>query len=470
MSAGERCEGARPARVRSVLMLCHPFPPTGGAGVQRSTKFAKYLPEHGWRPTVLTVRDGVYAQRDPSLLGDIPAAVRVVRTPTFEPPEAAVSTLRADAAGTTVRARLVRGVYDALIAPDRQVLWLPDAFAAGLRVARVVRPEVVYATGNPYSSFLLARLLGAALGRPYVVDFRDAWTLNWYSWRHRRDRPLTPVLRWRAALERAQERLVLGGAGAAIFVSAQVLADYARAYPDLAGRFHQISNGFDPDDFVGAAGRPADGFTFLYAGKFAEYRRPDGFLRGLALAGARDPAFAAEARAVFVGDWSAEHQAAAEAVGVGDRVVALGYRPHHEAVAYMKGASALALISGGDRTEQPGKVFEYLAADRPILAIIPEDGASGDAIRASVGGGYFADPEDPASIADAMLRLWRARDRGETGDPAARADFDRRVLTGRLAGVLRAVCGEGETRRVGGGAAGERVDADASRRGGQTGE
>src|SRR5262249_42475366 len=152
---------------------------------------------------------------------------------------------------------------------------------------------------------------------------------------------------------------------------------------------HQISNGFDPDDFASAAPRPLDGFAFLYAGKFAEYRRPDCFLRGFALASAADPAFAAEARAVFVGDWQPEHQAVADEVGVGDRVVALGYRPHHEAVGYMKGAAALALISGGDRTEQPGKVFEYLAADRPILAIIPPDGASGDAIRASVGGGYF---------------------------------------------------------------------------------
>jgi glycosyltransferase involved in cell wall biosynthesis len=422
-------------------MLCHPFPPTGGAGVQRSTKFVKYLPCYGWHPTVLTVRDGVYAQRDPSLLRDVPPGTRVVRSATLEPPEATVSALRAGATGATLRARLVRATYDALIAPDRQLLWLPDAFASGLRAARAARPAVVYATGNPYSSFLLARLLGAALDRPYVVDFRDAWTLNWYSWRHRQDRPLTPLLRWRAALERAQERVVVRGAAAAIFVSEQVRADYARAYPTLAARFHAITNGFDPDDFADAEPRTVGGFSFLYAGKFAEYRRPDGFLRGLALATAEDPAFAAEARAVFVGDWWPEHQAVADQVGVGDRVVALGYRPHREAIGYMKGASALALISGGDRTEQPGKVFEYLAADRPILAIIPADGASGDAIRASAGGGYFADPDDPAAIARAMLRIWRDRDRRSTADPAARARFDRRALTGQLAALLNQVTG-----------------------------
>ena len=105
----------------------------------------------------------------------------------------------------------------------------------------------------------------------------------------------------------------------------------------------------------------------------------------------------------------------------------------------MKGSAALALISGGDRTEQPGKVFEYLAADRPILAIIPPDGASGDAIRASVGGGYFADPDDPGSIAGAMLRIWAERGRAGSADRSARERFDRQVLTGQLAALLDAI-------------------------------
>jgi glycosyltransferase involved in cell wall biosynthesis len=419
-------------------MICHPFPPTGGAGVQRSTKFVKYLPSYGWRPTVLTVRDGVYAQRDESLLRDVPPNARIVRTATLEPAEAALSTLRsAETRAPGLKQRLVRTVYDAAIAPDKQLLWLPDAFAAGLRAAAVARPEVIYATGNPYASFLLARLLATALGLPYVLDFRDAWTLNWYSWRYRSG--LGPVRRWRALLERTQERWALAGAAAAIFMSQQVLDDHARAYPRLAGRFHRISNGFDPDDFAGVAPRRLDGFTFIYTGKFAEYRRPDAFLRGLALAGQRDAQFKEAARAVFVGDWAPEHQRVADEAGVGGAVVALGYQPHKEAVALMKGASALALISGGDRTEQPGKVFEYLAADRPIVALIPPDGASGDAIRASVGGGYFADPADPASIGAALLRVWGDRDRTGSGDPAAREQFDRRVLTGKLAALLDAV-------------------------------
>lgn len=424
--------------MRSVLMLCHPFPPTGGAGVQRSTKFVKYLPEHGWRPTVLTVREGVYAQRDPSLLRDLPRSARIVRTATLEPAEAIVSTLRGGEAGEPGLAQwLARTVYDAAVVPDKQLLWLPDAFATGLRVAAIARPEVVYATGNPYASFLLARMLGTVLRRPYVLDFRDAWTLNWYSWRYRP--ALSPVRRWRALLERAQERWAFEGAAAAIFISQQVLNDHARAYPRLAERFHRISNGFDRDDFADVTPRRLDGFTLVYTGKFAEYRRPDAFLRGLALAGQRAPAFGAAARAVFVGDWGPEHQRVADEAGVGSAVVALGYQPHPEAVALMKGASALALISGGDRTEQPGKVFEYLAADRPILALIPPDGAAGDAIRASVGGGYFADPADPTSIAEALLRVWRDRDRAPAADPAARAQFDRRVQTGRLAALLGAV-------------------------------
>lgn len=417
-------------------MLCHPFPPTGGAGVQRSTKFVKYLPQFGWRPVVVTVREGIYLQRDESLLREVPPDTPVIRTGTFEPPERAALELRAGAESAGgLKSRLVRATYRTLISPDRQLLWLPHAFPAAVRAIRRYRPRVIYATGNPYSSFLLARLLGAATGRPYVLDFRDAWTLNWYSWRFQ-----PGADRRRAAIEAAQERWALRGAAAAIFMSEQVREDYAKAYPELAVRFHKLSNGFDPDDFAGVAPRRLGGFSFVYTGKLMPYRPPDPFLRGLAEAIAREPALGAAARAYFVGDWRPEHQAAADRLGVGHLVRAVGYVPHHEAVAYMLGASALALISGGDRTEQPGKVFEYLAADRPILALIPSDGASAEIVRASTAGGYFADPTDSLAVAEAILRLWHDRARAPgPADATARSRYDRRALTRRLAEILSAV-------------------------------
>jgi glycosyltransferase involved in cell wall biosynthesis len=306
-----------------------------------------------------------------------------------------------------------------------------------MRAIRAHRPRAIYATGNPYSSFLLARLVGAASRRPYVLDFRDAWTLNWYSWRFQ-----PGADRWRARIEAAQERWALRGAAAAIFMSEQVRDDYAAAYPELTGRLHKLSNGFDPDDFAGVAPRPLEGFAFVYTGKLMSYRPPDPFLRGLAAAVAREPALGEAARAYFVGDWRAEHQASADALGIGRLIRPVAYVPHREAVAHMLGASALALISGGDRTEQPGKVFEYLAAGRPILALIPEDGASAEVVRASPGGGYFADPADPDGVAAAILRLWAERGRpAAPADTAARDRYDRRVLTGRLAEILARVAG-----------------------------
>jgi glycosyltransferase involved in cell wall biosynthesis len=415
---------------RHLLLVAHAFPPSGGAAVQRPTKFVKYLPAEGWRPTVLTVPDGYYQLRDESLVGDLPPEARVLRARTFEPTVRAAVALNPVDGARTLKHRLLRTAYDLTVVPDRSVLWLPSAFAAALRLAAADPVDAILATGNPYSSFILAALLGAALRRPFVVDYQDPWTLNPYSQRF--SRGSHPV---RSRVERLQERLVVERAAAALFVSDQVRDDHVAAHPDLAARFVVIPNGFDPADFADVPPKQLDGFSLVYTGKFTHYRRPDDFLRGFALARQREPAFAAPARLVFVGQWDPGHQRLADELGIGDAIVAPGFVPHRDAIAYMRGASALALISGTDRTEQTGKVFEFLAADRPIVAPVLPGGAVDDVLR-HTGGAYFCDPHDPASIADALLHAWRDGDAARRPDPAARARYDRRAQTAALAKLL----------------------------------
>ncbi|MBI3968114.1 MAG: glycosyltransferase [Chloroflexi bacterium] len=424
--------------MKNVLLLAHAFPPVGAAGSQRAVKLVKYLPEHGWWPTVITAPADRYLTLDAGLLADIPAGVVVHRTRTLEPSQSQTLALRPSAApsstptpspvaGVKERARrIVYWLYAHGVIPDRSLGWAPFAIAAGLRLSRRTRFDAIFATGNPYSSFLAAAALGLALRAPYVLDYRDAWTLNPYR---------QSESAWRNAVERRQERFALGRAAAAIFATEPMRQDYARAFPALANHFTTMTNGYDPTDFAGVTPQALPGFTITHVGKFTPYRRPDGFLRGLARFLRNEPAARASLRALFIGEADAAVSRAVAALELEDVVQIKSYLPHAEVLPYLLGSSALLLVGGGAVSEQTSKVFEYLAAARPVLALVPEDGAAAEALRSSAAPVHFAPADDEHQIEHALSRLYA----DAAPDQPARAaplEYSRPYLAGRLAEVL----------------------------------
>lgn len=428
--------------MRSLLVLAHAFPPVGGAGVQRITKLVKYLPGYGWWPTVLSAPPGAYIERDADLAADVPAGVRVIRTPSLELPAQAVGALHP--AGPPGRApqalppdgaaprRIARAVayrsYRLLALPDRHIGWVPFAVAAGLWLGRRQAFDAVLATGNPFSAFVAARLVAAALRCPLVVDYRDAWTLNPY----RSDRGTT---RWRA--EHRLEHWVLGGAAGVLCATEPLREDLAEAFPTFGERFVTLPNGYDPDDLVGVTPRDLQPFTIVYSGKFTPYRRPDAVLRAVALLRARRPDLVAPLRLLFVGERDAAAAALTDALGLAGVVEWTGYRPHREALTYVLGAHTLLLVGGGHRSEQTTKVFEYLAASKPILAVVPPDGAAAAVVAASPGGGYIAWPPTAANVAVQLVRLLEQWRTGQLPTSARSAEeYTRPHLARRVADLL----------------------------------
>ena len=156
--------------LRRVLMLAYAFPPLGGAGVQRTLKFVKYLPEHGWEPTVVSVRWSPYQMRDPTLAGEMPrrregaASARAAAHPV--PGDGPVEAAALDRARAFVTW------------PDNFQGWLPGALAVALREIRRSRPDVLYTTSAPYVSHLAGLALHRMTGIPWVADFRDEWAAN----------------------------------------------------------------------------------------------------------------------------------------------------------------------------------------------------------------------------------------------------------------------------------------------------
>ncbi len=408
--------------MRRVLVIAFYFPPQGGAGVQRTLKFVKYLPEFGWQPIVLTVTGSDSTLRDESLAREVPSTVSVHRTPALLLPR-------------LVPWRVRRWLTRWLLVVDEQVGWLPFAVARGKCLIQETGIAVIYTTSAPYTDHLIGLWLKRATGRPWVADLRDPWVDNpalaFASPFHRR---------WVERLERQTfleaDRVVVNTATALDF--------YRRKYPGLeGGRLLAIPNGYDPDDLADVAPAPLDRtrFQIVHVGSlYGQMRTARPFLQALRNLMEARTLPRQRVQVSFVGNVGHEVAALVQEYALDDVVRLIGYVPHRESIAYLLAADLLLLIptSGpGSEVFIPAKAFEYLAVGRPILTLATP-GAAADLI-AEAHAGPVVDPNDVLAIAAhlaALYNRWQQGDLAGTTDPQVVARHDRRVLAGRLAAVL----------------------------------
>lgn len=438
----------KPSRV---LVIAHAFPPCGGAGVQRTAKFVKYLPQFGWTPTVLTVLPSCYGLLDPSLERDLPEDVEIVRTSLFDPvarssaESADYSALeplgkskrkngRKRTAAFPIYRRLLRPamrwswiiVDNLLLIPDHHILWFPHALKAGLRLLRRKKFQLIYATGEPYSSYMIALWLSRLTGVPFVLDMRDPWTLAPYR--------IVRHVPFRHIVERRQERRVLVAAKACIFAITTAL--YKDAYPDLQRKFHYIPNGYDSADFEGVAPKRFDNFTVVHSGTFLPgYRTAETFLQALRQLVTTRPDIVNQLQVLFVGRPGQEEKLT-EKLSLRGIVKHIGYVPHSESIGYLKGADLLLLIGGRHSWEESGKVYEYIAAGKPILALVEPAGSAATLLQ-SIPWARVIRRESIDDTRSALANAVRnGRYHGPVADSAVTTRFERKELTRRLAKVF----------------------------------
>ena len=400
---------------RRVLMFAYFFPPLGGAGVQRAVKFAKYLPEFGWRPTVLTTSSTAYPAADPTLACDLHPGTRIVRARELE------------GAGTVVNLFATLGLTTAsriAAFPDAAAGWMPDALRLALRTARRERPAMLFSTSAPFSAHLIALVVHERTGIPWVADFRDEWSAN-------------PGLRGEPALvRRMARRLELEITSRASAIT--VVGDYFDIFNPHASPIAVIPNGVDDQDLEEPREGPAgDALTLSYVGTLYGKRDAVPVVNALQRLAGRGAIDLDQLRIRFVGnDWRPctppwplpVHQ--------------LGYVSHTEALREMRAASVLLHYEDPANPGPGGKIYEYLASARPVLCVARPDGRAAALVRAS-GAGPIASPNDPEGIERAILELyerWRAT--GLPDQPQLRdwvlEHYSRRKLTGDLASVLDA--------------------------------
>jgi glycosyltransferase involved in cell wall biosynthesis len=412
-----------------VLLVTMYFPPAGGGGVARPLKTATHLPELGIETHVLAPEDPKWVHRDEELTP--PPGVRVHRARYFGPRGRLPAEELHGLSGGERALRQALLFYRRVLMPDEFVSWALTAIPAATRIVRRERIDVVLTTSPPPSVNLIGAAVKQATGVRWVADLRDSIAAN----------PDRHVERLSVRVkERGQAlvaRLVARSADAVVGVSDAIADEMRELGP--RGPVAVIPNGCDFDDFEGLEYRRGERFRITHTGSFFGKRDPRPFLEALAGSGL-------DVAARFVGGLRASDHRFAEELGLGDRLEVLPYVPRRRALELQRDSEALLLLlpeaGRRGRTVPSGKIFEYLAAERPILAAVPPDGVAAELVRRT-DAGIVVPPGDVAGLRQALAGLearWRAGALDGTRlSPELREGLSRRTRSRELAELLRSV-------------------------------
>lgn len=404
-----------------VLLVSYHFPPIAGGGVPRPLKMTKYLPQFGWTPVVLTVEPEYHVSLDTSLLGQVPEGVAIYRAKEWNPYQR-LNRLRSNEGGAAKRdsenrphkpsasARVKASIFqllkkakNAFLIPDDQRFWVSRAVRLGLKAIREQQVDIIFSTSGPYSSHLVARKLAKKTGLPWIADFRDPWTQNMHR----------SGIAWREWIEEKMERSVMEGATAITTVTQSFATNFLYKYPRIR-RMEVIHNGYDPADFLDiAANKATDRLVFAYTGIFYQERNPRLFLQAISELIATGQLHKEEILLRFAGVFDypgySDNHDAVQRFGLEDLVEVLGFLPHRQSLSLLKGADVLLLINDtapGSEAYIPGKLYEYLAVERPILAFSLAGEASAIIERFHLG--KVVPPTDLILLKEAIMEFVQA--------------------------------------------------------------
>lgn len=417
-------------QLRRVLVVAYYFPPMGLSGVQRTAKFVKYLPQAGWRPTVLTCEPGGYFAFDHSLWDEIrDAGIEVIRTRGWDPTRLFRSKRVVALPGETKR-RWISTLSQFIFIPDNKIGWFRPARRAGLAAIKRLQHDLIFSTAPPYTAHLVGGSLSKRTGKPLVLDFRDDWIGN--------PRHVYPTGLHRAANEKL-EYAALESACKVIVINDVIRRNLLSRNVDAIAPqdISVLSQGFDPEDFQKPASTELEPsrFTILYSGVFYDVQTPDYFLLALADVLMRRAELRDRIEAVFIGMLPDSAARIIERFDLSSVVRHRGYLPHSEVISYLQQSDVLWMTVGrckGSETISTSKLFEYFGARKPVLGLVPM-GAARQALE-QYGASEIAEPDSVSEISGAIERLYDAwdEDRLPMPDSSVVDQFDRQHLTQRL--------------------------------------
>ncbi len=457
-------------RARRVLMLSFYFPPSNLAGVFRSLRFVKYLPAHGWQPLVVAAQlERKAGGCDTGLLEEIPYQTVIRRTPTSYPDESIQRCLAwitkglwpTDAAssepveanrnrakegnGSALRLRSAwspvawgRNAWDmALLTPDQHIWWQRPASRAARELLGLYRPQIIFSTGPPHSTHVIASRIKRRAGLPWVMDMRDPWSTK--PWGYKARNP------WGQRLHPAFESKCIRHADCVLLNTQRMYDDFVSRYPaEPRTKFRVLTNGYDPSlatKVAEHATQPREAgnehrLLLCHPGSLYGQRDPRPLIAALELLRNEGK----DAHLEQIGG-CADHFGLEALIGERhlEQAVTLRKRvPHDTLLRRMAAADVLLVVQPQTAIQVPAKLFEMLLFHKPIVALTG-DGETADIVQ-SRGLGQVARPDSARAIANAIRAAAAMRPIDDGAWQRAIADFDGQRLTGILADVMDQLC------------------------------
>ncbi|ANF51781.1 glycosyl transferase family 1 [Chryseobacterium glaciei] len=429
---------------KKILIITYYWPPAGGPGVQRWLKFAKYLPEFGWKPIIFTPENPSYPLLDESLLKDIPENIDIVKTKIWEPYQLAEKLNKSNkkfkagqfdvGKNQSWKSKLSIWVRGNFFIPDARVFWVKPSVKFLQQYLKENKIDVVVTSGPPHSLHLIGLNLKKKLPNlKWIADFRDPWTeISYYN-----------HLKLTKSSDKKHRQLESN-----VFKNADITL--ATSYTD-AENFRKnganavcITNGFDETD-ASQTHKSSNSqtfkqkFTLSYIGVLEQLRNPENLWKALDDLVKTHSDFAENFSLKFVGRIDDKILNTIENSGLKNHILNLGYISHDKAIIEMQNSDILLITNFPNESSKgiiPGKIFEYLATGKQIISFGPDQADVSKILNETNAGKHFS-YRDSESIKNFILEkfgLWKNGNLLETTQNIEQ--FSRKNLTKKLVEIL----------------------------------
>lgn len=364
--------------MKKVLIITYYWPPSGGGGVMRWLKMQKYLPELGWKPVIYTPENPDASVVDESLTDEIHPETGIIKTPIWEPyeifrkftgkkkGEKFKAGYISEASSGDWKSKLSVFIRGNFLIPDPRKFWIKPSVKFLTSYLKENPVDLIISTGPPHSMHLIALGLKKKFDIPWIAEFRDPWTdIDFY---HK-----LRLTRWADKKHRKLELKVLEKADQVVTVSPNCAKDLSKV---PGKKVEVIHNGFDPEDFEGISHSPENFFSIAHFGAFNRDRNPAVLWKVLGKLAEENKTFKEKLRIQLIGQTDDSVVQDIQKNGLKKNLVQTEHLPHKKGLEELAKSQILLLPindAPNARGILPGKMYEYMALKRPILAIGPTD-------------------------------------------------------------------------------------------------
>lgn len=424
--------------MRKALIITYYWPPAGSSGVQRWLKFVKYLRDYGWEPIVYTANNPEVSATDESLYSDIPEGIEVIRRNVPEPYKLYkfITGNKGKKIGVGFTSGTSKsGILNSLaiwirgnfFIPDARMLWIAPS-TRYLSKYLVDNPvDIIITTGPPHSLHLIGLKLKKRFNTPWIADFRDPWTGIYFY----KDLKLTRIA---DSINRRLERKVLKSSDLTVVVSKVMFDSFKRMG---VKRIEIIPNGFDHTEYDFNVNLNNSVFSLVHVGTIPPNSNSKLFWKAISNMAKNNMEFNQKLHIQFVGDIDSTVIESLKEYNLLEKSEMVGYKPHSEIPLFQKSAQVLLVfIPSNSKEILTGKIFEYLAANRPIIAVGPVGGDL-DNLLSETGAGIMLPSDSETEIYEGLKWFWEGYKSGWRGfKPKNVQLYSRKELTRRMGELM----------------------------------